>query len=1225
MGKREAGELIQSSVTMRRAWLGVVVLSVVGGAADAQHPQAETVRGRVVDDSSRAVVGAAVVVTRGPDRLVKHMPTDSSGRYRVTFDTGTGDYLVAVSAEGFRAARRRVQREGNLGDLVADFTLSSNVAELEEVRITARAPVRATNAASSIDLETGAAETWSGGVSGQIAPTLAGDLNAVAATMSHITQTQAGPSVLGTGPESNLNTLNGMGLASPAVPRAARTEVRVTSATFDPTRGGFSGANIDVRLGPGNRHYQQRNGFVTLDPRAFQVADAAASALGAKSGGFRASFGADGELIRQALTYNIALETAYNSSEPATLFSADVGALARAGVSPDSVARLAANAAALGLRLSGGGIPSNQQRDMVSWLGRLDDTRDSLRTRALTTVIGFNREGALGFGPLVAASAGGERNVRTFGAHITLGDYVGPRRLILIENRLAVGQVATTARPYRALPAAHVTVRSTDFTSASDVVAVVLGGGQSFVTDDRIWTVEAASEGIWHAVGRKHRFKALLWARADGLVQRGGANALGTFGFSSIEDLIAGNASSFSRTLSQATRSGRVWNGAAALAHAYNHSRFFDVLYGLRVETNGFLDAPQKNPLLERELAVRTGAAPGRVHVSPRIGFSYRYNKERRNTPWTMFTRVGQFHRYSTGVIRGGVGEFRDVLRPNVLADARGATGVLGGTSYLNCVGAATPYPDWRLFESNSEAIPSHCLDEYGPLGERAPGATLIHPTFDVPRSWRASLEWSTNVQKWLFKVSGLASYDLSQPGVVDANFSATPRFTLASEGGRSVFVTPSAIDANSGSMSATESRTSDQFGRVTTRVSDLRGYGGQLNLALSPDVLKFRSRYSLYLSGNYTIQWMRRQYRGFDGAAAGDPRTLEWAPNDRDARHIFVLSAGIATPKLGSVTLFGRAQSGLPFTPIVQGDVNGDGRTLDRAFVPDPRAELDPSVAVGIRSLVQSGSAVARNCLAAHLGAMPGRNTCRGAVSHSLNIQWRPPMPRFARRMVASAYLQNVLARRQFIDPVLLVPKGFDMGTRRFLYDVNSRFGSNQTGRAVQRAPFRLVIDVAMNLSTDFNVQQLRRAVEPVRVGNDWRRRTADSIASFYLSRTSSIHKMLLAERDSLFLSATQVEMLRLADSVYSERVRAIFSPLGELLAHGHGSAGKAELDSVMVTQKAYWQTFWEQPEIAAEIVTPSQRALVQMLTSLLQTPPEARKTGRAMFGHPVKIVDPK
>ena len=193
---------------------------------------------------------------------------------------------------------------------VANFTLPrAQVATLDAVKILAQKKERAENPIGPFQLETGSAEKWRDGVNGQIPPTVAGDLNAIAGTMSNVTMTGSEPSILGAGSESNLTTLNGMGLAAGAIPRAARTDTRVTGATFDPTRGGFSGANIDVQLGPGDRNYQQRRAFLTLDPRYLQFTDATGRALGATSGGVRASVGADGELIRDALTYNCLLYT----------------------------------------------------------------------------------------------------------------------------------------------------------------------------------------------------------------------------------------------------------------------------------------------------------------------------------------------------------------------------------------------------------------------------------------------------------------------------------------------------------------------------------------------------------------------------------------------------------------------------------------------------------------------------------------------------------------------------------------------------------------------------------------------------------------------------------------------------------------------------------------------------------------------------------------------------
>ncbi len=1211
----------------------------------ASHAQAtaETVRGRVIDDSGKAVVAAAVTITRGPDRLVKTTTTDSTGNYRVTFDEGTGDYLVHVAAPTLRAARRRVQRQADERELVANFTLAVDIAALAAVNVQATRPVRASNNVNPTQLDPGASEKWSDGTSGQISPTVAGDLNAVAGTMSNITLGPNGPSVLGSGAGSNLSTLNGMGFAGGNIPRAAHTETRVTGATFDAARGGFSGANVDVRLGPGSRQYQRRNGFVTFDPPALQYTDATTRSLGTTLGGFRSSFGADGELIRRALTYNVAVDVARSSSEPATLIDADADALLRAGVAPDSVARVIALAGPLGI-VTGPNVPADRRRDGVTWLGRLDDTRDTLQTRALTTYVGYTTDGALGFNPLMAPAASGERRERTLGSQLTFGTYFGPGRRALTEARLAASTVRTEVTPYRAIPGASVLVRSVGLDAAQDVSGITLGGGSSLASDDRRWILEGSDETLWNARGRRHRFKALISGRADGMRQDGGSNRLGTFGYPSIEALQTNAPNTFTRTLGQPVREGSVWNAAAAFSHQYAPTRFFSFLYGARIEADGFSEAPARNPALEQALGVRTGVAPSRLHVSPRVGFTFQYNRDRDNGSGTMQNNVGRFYRYSTGTIRGGIGEFRDLLAPGILADASAATGLPGGTLSLSCVGSAVPVPDWPGYLADPASIPSQCLGGSGVLAERAPSVTLIDPSYDTPRSWRSSLDWTTNVRTWLIRLGGLASYDLSQPGVVDANFGGTRQLTLAGEGNRPVFVSAAAIDTASGAVSAAEARRSSQFGRVGVRVSDLRGYGGQLTLGVSPDPFKFRSRFQFFASAGYTLQASRRQYRGFDGAAFGDPRELEWAPSASDARHVVVFTGGFSHRKTGSVTFFSRVQSGLPFTPIAQGDVNGDGRGGDRAFIPDPATVSDAQLANGLRTLLASGSEVARRCVSENLGRVVPRNGCRGPWTQSLNVQWSPQLPRrWARRVTPNVYLQNVLAGVDQLahgsaslrgwgspatpDPVLLVPRGFDASASRFRYDVNSRFADTRPGRTLLRDPFRLVIDFSVNLSTNFDLQQLRRAVEPVRVpqakGGGWMRRDADSLTAFYLRNTSSVHKMLLEEADSLFLSGRQILALRRADSVFSQRVRAVYGQLGAFLAQRGGAAGKAELDSAQKTQKEYWTIFWAQPEVADSIITPAQRQLMPTLMGMLATPQESRKNSQWQFGHPVTLVD--
>ena len=1214
-----------------------VTLLLLGTSLLRGQTPADIIRGRVTNDSSKAVIGASVFVTRGPDRAFKQTITDSAGRYSISFENGTGDYLVAVTSVGLKAARRRVQRQNSERDLIADFVLATDVSTLAAVKVSANKPERADNSVSPMELETGTSERWVDGVNGQLPPSLLGNLSAIAGNTPGITQGVNGPSILGSGPQSNLTTLNGMALPGGTLPRAARVDTRVTGATFDPVRGGFSGANTDVQLGAGSRSYQERNASATFDSPLLQRTDGVGQSLGARYSGVRASAGANGYLVPHIATYNVAVELSRTTSDPATLFSGDARALMSAGVTQDSVTRLQLAALNVGVPTSGSGIPVARERSGVTWLGRLDDIRDTLNTRQLTTYVSWSRDGALGFTPLSATSTAGESTERALAAQFQMANFPGTARRVLNLTKLGASQSSVTGDSYLSLPGASVLVRSTD-----GIVPLGIGGNAALDRAETRVTAEGSNLTVWNAGGRRHTFKVFGWARVDGLSEDGGADVRGRYSFNSIGDFAAGRASSFSRALTQPASDGAAWNAAIALAHQWNPTKRFSLLYGARVEANGFGSPPARNDALENSLSVNTGVAPSTLHVSPRVGFSWSYSRSKENGNGMSMSRSGTFYRTASGVIRGGIGEFRDLLRPDIVAQASSRTGLAGSTQSLFCTGGAVPAPDWSRFLQDANTIPRACVDGSGALTDNAPPATLIARDYQVPRSWRATLDWYTNFNWLQLKWNNLASWDLSQASVRDANFSGVQKFALTREGGRPVYVSTAGIDTTNGLVSATESRRSPAFGSVDVRGSELRGYGGQTTVTLAPDPFRMRNvPLGLYASLSYTLQASRRQFIGFDGLTAGDPTQREWAPSSNDARHIVSLQGAFTVERLGTLTLFARAQSGLPFTPIVQGDINGDGRGGDRAFVPSGTLPIDATLATQLRALQTSGSATAQRCLADFAGQIAARNGCRGPWTATMNMQIRPNLPKALQRLNANLYLENVLAGVDQLvhgssglrgwggaampDPVLLVPRSFDAATRAFRYDLNPRFADTRPSRSTLRVPFRVTLDFQLRLSTDYSLQELRRALSPVRVGKSWQARSADSLTALYLQETSSIHTALLEQSDSLFLTPEQISGLRKAEAVFSDRVRVIYCDLGLYLAQfAGGSATKAAVDSTSKAKTAYWAAFWEQPEIAAALLSPTQRDLMPLLRDMYATPKAVRTHARWMFGSEVKFAKP-
>jgi hypothetical protein len=249
---------------------GAAIASQQPTPAPAYQIHRDVVRGRATTDSGRVVDGADVAVTMAPDRVTQFAKTDSAGRYELVFERGTGDYLVHVAAVGRQAFRKRVTRVGSDSVFIVDAVLKSAVQQLAPVQVQARRQRPARDGGNSRAPGIGAAEQLPGGVNGAVPPDQAGNLDAIAATLPGVnTVPGGGVSVLGLPPSQNSTTLNGLAFGGGGIPRGANTLTRVSTSTYDPARGGFSGAQTQVTLAPGNITTSRR-GFVTLDAPQLQ-------------------------------------------------------------------------------------------------------------------------------------------------------------------------------------------------------------------------------------------------------------------------------------------------------------------------------------------------------------------------------------------------------------------------------------------------------------------------------------------------------------------------------------------------------------------------------------------------------------------------------------------------------------------------------------------------------------------------------------------------------------------------------------------------------------------------------------------------------------------------------------------------------------------------------------------------------------------------------------------
>ena len=294
----------------------------------------------------------------------------------------------------------------------------------------------------------------------------------------------------------------------------------------------------------------------------------------------------------------------------------------------------------------------------------------------------------------------------------------------------------------------------------------------------------------------------------------------------------------------------------------------------------------------------------------------------------------------------------------------------------------------------------------------------------------------------------------------------------------------------------------------------------------------------------------------------------VETARGELDVRHRFQVQAGKSLPHGFNITMFVVAASGLPYTPVVSGDVNGDGIGRDRAFVFDPARTADPAVSAGMRTLLSSAPTHARECLRSQLGGAAGRNSCEGpwTATATARVALANATGPWGRRVNASLSLANPLGGLDQAlhgesrlrgwgtgvspDPTLLVVRGFDAAASRFRYDVNPRFGSTNLSQTTLRAPFRVTLDVTFDLGPSLAQQQLERALNRGRAGHAGQRLTADSIRIRFSRNVRSPYAAIIEEADSLLLSREQVERLRIADAAFRVRVDSVWRVLGIELA---------------------------------------------------------------------------
>lgn len=1111
------------------------------------HGQADTLSGRVIAADSTPIASARVS-TAAADGRVFAARADSAGRYRIVVPAHHASYLVTAAAFGYSGLSATVPVAPGTFHAVRSFRLNPRRLVLDTLSVRT----------SSARISTGALSPGERNVEGMALSLAAfgidpgGLLDAAALEDGALLVGNGLLSVGGQPPSQNHASVDGAGFGASSLPSEGVRGVALLSSTYDPARGQFSGGEVAAGTLSGTNRWGGAFSARLDDPR-LRYGAVGGDAWGRRDRDVRLGAGGGGALVRDRLFVYAAADLSRQSGPPAFLDLADPAGLGRLGVAADSAERFVSIARGLGIAATN---PAPARSDYASALTRLDYAISRRHSLTLRLDGRGSRLGGLAASPLRLAGADVEQ--RTWDAGV-FGQLSSGSSRWSNEARAYASRGGSRTEHGGGVPAAVVRV-SSSLADATDGWAELGFGGLPFALPTGTRGAWELSDELVFEPGGSHRVKLAALVQEE-RASRGVPGSEGTFVFNGLEDLRLGRPASFTRGLGATPPDAVRRYGAVSGSDTWRVSERFRVLGGVRIEGSPRMARPTLAAGLEPLIGRSRGGVPGDLLVSPRLGFS------------------GSIPGRGRIEFRGGAGLFRGSTALTALAAAWGETGTGEFGRQLVCVGPAAPSPDWPAFASDPAAVPSTCAGGEPRFADLASPATVFAPSFAEPRVWRGSLGGGGALgrRSW-YHLDVLLARGSRLASAVDRNRVSAAAFTLPGENGRPVFVAPDAIDPLSGGLVAAGSRRSADFGVVREIGADAHSSVAQLSGGVGGIV----SRHTLtFLS--FTISRVDDQAGGVSspgGPAAttgGDAARLEWAPSDWDRR---VSIQGTVTHRLAArvhLGMVGRLASGLPFTPRVGGDVNGDGLLNDRAFVFRPDGGGDTAVANGMARLLDQAPGSIRGCLRRQLGTVAGRNSCRGGWSPSLDghveIIARGDID--SRRLLVTLTASNLTAgldhllhganglrgwgQHPFPDATLLQVRGFDPAARAFRYEVNPGFGRRPAGLD-GRSPFALVVTARIAVGADPRYQPLEAMAERMGLGSDGATaRIRAQLAREVRNVPGALLALDASEPGTLGLTAEQAATLQRASDALRPRLAAALDALAAALTQpGPSTAAK-------------------------------------------------------------------
>ncbi len=432
----------------------------------------------------------------------------------------------------------------------------------------------------------------------------------------------------------------------------------------------------------------------------------------------------------------------------------------------------------------------------------------------------------------------------------------------------------------------------------------------------------------------------------------------------------------------------------------------FTLTYGVRFDVPVFPDKPTANPAAVANFGYSTDVVPASKMFSPRVGFNWQLNQERREQ------------------IRGGVGLFSGRTPYVWLSNQYGNTGI--------------EITRLRVSYGSSNRIP-FVADPNGQPTSVGSAQTneidLVDPNYKFPELIRGNLAYDRSLGLWGMVGSAEFLFSRNVKDIKYQNLNFTPSGATRPDG-RPVFtrVIPSLSDA-------------------IFLTNTNQGSGWSLAFKLEKPW-----KNGFYASTSYLYNRADSIMDGTSSQAAsnwgnvytpGDPNNPPLTVSNFDVRHRVNLSASydvrIAKNLTSTFSLFWNIQTGRPYALVFYQDVNGDGRTTnDLMYIPKSADEVVVRNGTGQQLMDWLAG---DPCVMDYAGSIMPRNACRQPRTNQVDFRWALNVPFGKRKVELTFDVFNFLnmfnkdwGKNQYVsynENTDTTYRGIDPATGKMIYDI--------------------------------------------------------------------------------------------------------------------------------------------------------------------------------------------